>query len=223
MRELLALRQEEAQLLGYANFAEVSLGAEDGRVAAAGRSTSCATWPRAPRPMRERDLAELRDFARSELGLADLQSWDLAYASEKLKEARYAFSDQEVKQYFTEPKVLAGLFQHRRDAVRGEHPPRHARRCGTRACAFYRIERGGAQLVGQFYLDPYARTGKRGGAWMDDVRGRWLRPNGRAADAGRAPGLQLRADGVDGKPRAAARTTTSPRCSTSSATACTTC
>ncbi|MEY4908229.1 MAG: hypothetical protein RL260_1947, partial [Pseudomonadota bacterium] len=115
------------------------------------------------------------EFAATELGLADLQSWDSAYASEKLKEARYAFSDQEVKQYFTEPKVLDGLFRIietlfevaiRPDTAPVWHP----------SVRFYRIERAG-QLIGQFYLDPYARSGKRPGAWMDDVKGRWLRPD----------------------------------------------
>ncbi len=99
------------------------------------------------------------------------------FVSEKLKEARYAFSDQEVKQYFTEPRVLEGLFRIvetlfevaiRPDTAPVWHP----------SVRFYRIERAG-ELVGQFYLDPYARPGKRSGAWMDDAVGRWARPEGR--------------------------------------------
>ncbi|GAB4564221.1 MAG: M3 family metallopeptidase [Rhizobacter sp.] len=175
MRELLQLRHEESQLLGYRNFAEVSM------VPKMADSPQQVTdflrdLSRRARPYAEKDLAELREFARSELGLADLQSWDIPFASEKLKEARYAFSDQEVKPYFTETKVLSGLFRIietlfevsiRPDTAEVWHP----------SVRFFRIERG-PQLVGQFYLDPYARTGKRPGAWMDDVRGRWARPEG---------------------------------------------
>jgi oligopeptidase A len=176
MREQIALRQEEAQLLGYRSFAEVSLVA---KMADSPQQVSefLRDLARRAKPYAERDLAELREFAAKELGLTELQSWDVPFASEKLKEARYAFSDQEVKQYFTEPKVLSGLFRIietlfevsiRPDEAEVWHP-------GVR---FFRIERG-ANLVGQFYLDPYARSGKRPGAWMDDVRGRWSRPEGR--------------------------------------------
>jgi oligopeptidase A len=177
MRELLALRQEEAQLLGHANYAEVSLVPKMAdsplQVADFLRDLS-----RRARAHAERDLAELRAFAAEQLALPDLQAWDLAYASEQLKQARYAFSDQEVKQYFTEPKVLAGLFDIvqrvfdvtiRPDDAPVWHPD----------VRFYRVERQG-KLLAQFYLDPYARTGKRPGAWMDDLRSRWRRPDGGA-------------------------------------------
>ena len=174
MAELLRLRQEEATLLGYPSYADVSLVPKMAE-SPAQVLTFLRDLARRARPYAERDLAELREFAATELGLTDLQSWDSAYASEKLKEARYAFSDQEVKQYFTEPKVLDGLFRIietlfevaiRPDTAPVWHP----------SVRFYRIERAG-QLVGQFYLDPYARPGKRPGAWMDDVKGRWLRPD----------------------------------------------
>ena len=174
MAELLRLRQEEATLLGYPSYADVSLVPKMAE-SPAQVLTFLRDLARRARPYAERDLAELREFAATELGLTDLQSWDSAYASEKLKEARYAFSDQEVKQYFTEPKVLDGLFRIietlfevaiRPDTAPVWHP----------SVRFYRIERAG-QLVGQFYLDPYARSGKRPGAWMDDVKGRWLRPD----------------------------------------------
>jgi oligopeptidase A len=175
MSELLKLRQEEASLLGYANFAEVSLVP---KMADSPQQVMdfLRDLAHRARPYAERDLQELRDFARDELNLPELQAWDIAYASEKLKQARYAFSDQEVKQYFTEPKVLEGLFHIietlfevsiRPDSAPVWHP----------SVRFFRIERG-TQLVGQFYLDPYARAGKRPGAWMDDVRGRWARPGG---------------------------------------------
>jgi len=175
MSKLLTLRQEEASLLGYANYAEVSLVPK-----MAHSPTQVLDFLRdlshRARPYAERDLNELREFAKTDLNLPDLQAWDVAFASEKLKQARYAFSDQEVKQYFTEPKVLEGLFRLietlfdvsvRPDSAPVWHP----------SVRFFRIERAG-QLVGQFYLDPYARPGKRPGAWMDDVRGRWARPEG---------------------------------------------
>jgi oligopeptidase A len=176
MKELLALRQEEAQLLGYRNYAEVSLVP---KMADSPQQVLdfLRDLAKRARPYAERDLAELRDFARTELGLDDLQSWDVPYASEKLKEARYAFSDQEVKQYFTEPKVLSGLFRIIETLFEVSIRPDTAEVWNPNV-RFFRIERG-AQLVGQFYLDPYARTGKRPGAWMDDVRGRWARPEGR--------------------------------------------
>ena len=174
IQNILKLRQEEAQLLGFANYAEVSLATKMAQSPAQVMVFLRDLAQRA-RPFAQRDVLELRQFAADHLGMTDPQAWDWAYIGEKLKEARYAFSEQEVKQYFTAPKVLAGLFKIvetlfevsiRREAAAVWHP----------AVEFYRIERNG-QLVGQFYLDPGARAGKRGGAWMDDVRARWLRPD----------------------------------------------
>ena len=197
MQEILALRQEEAALLGYANFGEVSVVPKMAESPAQVLHFLRDLAQRA-RPFAERDLADLRRFASEQLQLDDPQSWDWPYVTEHLKEARYAFNEQEVKQYFPASKVLAGLFkivetlfevQIQRDEAPVWHP----------AVEFYRIERAG-QLVGQFYLDKPARTGKRGGAWMDDARSRWLRP-----DTGRlqTPVAYLVcnfADGVNGKP-----------------------
>lgn len=188
MRELLALRQEEARLLGYPNFAALSVVPKMADSAAQVTAFLRDLAVRA-RPFAERDLAELRDFARTELDLPELKAWDLAFASERLKQQRYAFNDQEVKQYFTEPKVLDGLFRIvetlfevdiREDHAEVWHP----------SVRFFRIERrradqadhkdstNGNELIGQFYLDLHARPGKRSGAWMDEVRGRWARPDG---------------------------------------------
>ncbi len=195
--EILALRQEEARLLGYRNFAEVSLVAKMAESPAQVVEFLRQLAARA-RPYAERDVADLRAFAAEHLDLREPQAWDWSYIGEKLKEARYAFSEQEVKQYFTAPKVLAGLFkiietvfevQIRRDSA----PVWHER------VEFYRIERGG-ELVGQFYLDPCARAGKRGGAWMDDVRARWKRPDGLGLQTPVAHLVCNFADGVDGKP-----------------------
>ncbi len=175
MREILALRQEEAQLLGHANYALLSLVPK-----MAGSPAQVIGFlrdlARRARPQAERDLAELRAFAQRELGLPDLQAWDMAYASERLQQQRYAFSAQEVRQYFTEGKVLAGLF--RVVETLFEVAIREARAAVWHpSVRFFRIERGG-ELVGCFYLDLHARAGKRSGAWMDEVRGRWARPDG---------------------------------------------
>jgi oligopeptidase A len=174
VREILALRREEARLLGYQNFGEVSLVQ---KMAESPKQVVqfLRDLAHRARPHALRDVADMRSFAGEHLGLADPQAWDWPYVGEKLKEARYSFSEQEIKQYFPAPKVLAGLFKIietlfevaiRRDYAPAWHP----------AVEFYRIEREG-KLVGQFYLDPSARSGKRGGAWMDDVRARWLRPD----------------------------------------------
>ena len=182
IRELLELRQEEATLIGYANAAELSLVP---KMADSPEQVIefLRDLARRARPGAQRDLAELREFARTELGLADLQAWDMPFASERLKERRFAFSDQEVKQYFTEPKVLDGLFRIietvfevriQRDSAPAWHPE----------VSFYRIERAAAEgdaaptLVGHFFVDLHARSGKQSGAWMDSVRSRWLRPEG---------------------------------------------
>jgi len=176
MQELLQLRAEEAALLGYANYAEMALvpkmAATPDTVLRFVRDLGLRARPHA-----EKELAELRDFAARELGLHDLQAWDRAYVSEKLKEARYAFSSQEVKQYFTEPRVLEGLFRLVETlfgvAIRASSAP-----VWHETVRHYRVWRGSTP-VAAFYLDTYARAGKRSGAWMDDSRGRWRRPEGR--------------------------------------------
>jgi oligopeptidase A len=171
MREIVALRHEEALLLGYANFAEVSLAPKMASTPAEVIAFLRDLAARA-RPFAERDLAELREFAAG----APLEAWDVAYWSEKLKEARYAFSDQTVKQYFTAPKVVAGLFSiiERLFDVKITEASASVWHDTVK---FYELRRGG-QLIATFYLDLYARAGKRPGAWMDDVRSRWLKPSG---------------------------------------------
>ena len=197
MQEILALRLEEAILLGYNNFGEVSV------VAKMAKSpdevvTFLRDLARRARPFAEQDVADLRAFAASKLGLANPQPWDYAYIGEKLKEERYAFSEQEVKQYFTAPKVLAGLFRIIETLFEVELHKDSAP-VWKPGVDFYRIERKG-QLVGQFYLDQPARTGKRGGAWMDDVRARWLRPDTGKLQTPVAHLVCNFAEGVGGKP-----------------------
>ncbi|MEY4470514.1 MAG: Oligopeptidase, partial [Pseudomonadota bacterium] len=198
IQEILALRQEEARLLGFDNYAQVSvvpkMAESPEKVISFLRDLATKA-----RPFAEKDLADLRAFASQELGLnGTLNAWDVPYVSEKLKETRYSFSEQEVKQYFTAPKVLAGLFKIIETLFEVEIRPDQAP-VWHPAVAFYRIERQG-QLVGQFYLDPPARSGKRGGAWMDDVRGRWQRPD---TDQLQTPVAHLVcnfAEGVNGQP-----------------------
>jgi oligopeptidase A len=167
MDEIVKLRGEEAQLLGFANFGELSLASKMANSPQQVVEFMRELAQRA-RPFAEKDLAELREFARAELGIDDLQSWDVGYASEKLREQRYAFSEQEVKQYFPEDAVLPGMFRlvetlYGLQIKPGRAPVWHDE------VRFFDIRNAQDQLVGQFYLDLYARNSKRGGAWMDDV------------------------------------------------------
>jgi oligopeptidase A len=175
MRELLELRHEEAGLLGYATYADSALVTKMARSSAEvlGFVRDLA---RRARPFAEKELAELRAFASAALGLAELEPWDRAYASEQLKQARYAFSSEEVRQYFTEPTVLKGLFQlietlFEVEIREADAPTWHE------SVRYHTLSRGGEVIAG-FYLDLHARAGKQQGAWMNDCRGRWRRPEG---------------------------------------------
>ena len=164
--QILALRAEEARMLGYRHFADVSLVPKmaESTEQVLGFLRELAVKAK---PFAERDLAELKAFAKDELGLDPLEPWDVAYASEKLRVARYAFSEQEVKEYLPEPKVLQGLFgvveKLYQVAIKPDTGP-----VWHPDVRFFRIERDG-QLIGQFYLDLYARDTKKGGAWMDSA------------------------------------------------------
>jgi oligopeptidase A len=174
--EILKLRREQAQLLGCANFAELSLVTKMARTPQEVLDF-LRDLARRARPHAERDLAELREFAARELRLADLQPWDIGYASERLREARYAYSALELKQYFPEPRVLEGLFRALETLFALRIAPDRAPLWHPEA-KFYRISAAAdGRLVGQFYLDLYARDHKQGGAWQDDARAR----RGRAA------------------------------------------
>jgi oligopeptidase A len=175
MREILALKQEEAQLLGHPTYAELSLVPKMARTPSEVQAFLRDLAQRA-RPHAERDLGALRSFAAERLGITDLQAWDLAFVREQQKQSLYAFSDDEVKQYFTEPRVLAGLFDIVQTVFEVTIQPDQAP-VWHESVRFYRVERDG-RLLAQFYLDPYARAGKQPGAWMTDVRERWARPDG---------------------------------------------
>ena len=164
---IVPLRRELARLLGYQDFAEVSL------VPKMAKSSSQVLaflddLARRARPFAEKDVDELREFSKAELNIADLQAWDVAYASEKLRAKRYSFSDQEVKQYFPEDVVVRGLFRVAETLYQVKiqeakapvwHPDVH----------FFEVRDSSGAAIGQFYMDLYARETKRGGAWMDDA------------------------------------------------------
>lgn len=202
MKEILALRQEEAQLLGFEHYAALSLAPKMAPHAESVLQLMQDLAQRA-RPYALRDVAEMRAFAREHLGLDDPQAWDWTFISERLKEARYAYSEQDIKRYFQVPRVLDGLFKMVERLfgvpIRADHAP-----VWHDSVRFYRVERRDAQgqthRVGQFYLDPEARSGKRGGAWMNDVRGRWLRPDTGAVQTPVAHMVCNFAKGQDGKP-----------------------
>jgi len=164
---IVELRRELAHLLGYRTYAEVSLVPKMAETPEQVLSFLDDLARRA-RPFAEKDAAELRDFARTELGLDPLESWDVAYASEKLRVKRYSFSDQEVKQYFPEPVAVQGLFRVAETLYGIRIAPAQAR-TWHEDVKFYEIRDHGGSLVGQFYMDLYARDTKRGGAWMDDA------------------------------------------------------
>ena len=171
IERIMALRHEAARLLGFANTAEESLATK-----MAPSADTVIAFLRdlvaKARPMAERDLAELRAFARSELGLAELEPWDIGYASEKLRMARYALAEEELKPYFPLPAVMDGLFAivHRVLGVgfraRDEVDTWHA------DARYYDLVDADGRVFAGAYVDLYARTGKRGGAWMDVCRTR---------------------------------------------------
>ena len=170
MQELIALRQERARLLGLDSHAHVSLAPKMARDPdqVIGFLHELA---KAARPAAARELGQLRSFARDELRLATLEAWDLPFVGECLRQARYAFSEDEVKRYFSVDQVLDGLLGLARRLFgirieRAELPVWHD------SVHAYRVWRKGQEL-GVFYLDLYARPGKRSGAWVNGLQPRW--------------------------------------------------
>jgi len=167
----LRLRDEEARMLGFANYASLSIAPKMANTISE-VNQFLADIAKKSKPFAQKDWDELQAFANTEL-----QPWDIPYYSEKLKQARYSFSENELKQYFPLPKVLEGLFGviqtlfgvkiHQADL-----PTWHA------DVQSFSVSNEYGEIVAYFYLDPYARPGKRGGAWMDDARGRRELANG---------------------------------------------
>ena len=165
--DILKLRREAARLLGYASHAVVSLIP---KMAKSPQEVLGFLENLADKamPFARRDFAELTQFTAAELGLENLQAWDIAYASEKLRAKRYDFSDQELKQYFPEDKVLEGMFRVV-DRIFGIRIVADATQTWDPSVYFFRVLSAEGNTVGQFYLDLYARETKRGGAWMDEA------------------------------------------------------
>jgi oligopeptidase A len=167
MDRILALRHEAARLLGFDNYAERSLATKmaESPDQVMGFLTDLAERSR---PAAERELEELTTFTDEHYGHPDLQAWDIPYFSEKLRQQKYAISQEELKPWFPEPRVVSGLFAiverlyglqiEAVDGVDTWHKDVH----------FYRIRDAAGELRGEFYLDLYARQHKRGGAWMDE-------------------------------------------------------
>lgn len=176
MIDQLRLRDEEARMLGFANYAALSLAPKMARDVAE-VDTFLNDFAQRAKPFAQKDWLELQEFGRQSLGLQTIEPWDMAFVSERLKQARYAFSENELKQYFPLPKVLEGLFKViqtlfsvsiRSASLPTWHP----------SVQSFEIQNNLQQTIAYFYLDPYARPGKRGGAWMDDARGRRVFSNG---------------------------------------------
>ncbi|MCE0733844.1 oligopeptidase A [Halomonas sp. G15] len=168
MEEILALRHELAELLGFATYADYSLETKMAESPAEAQAFLEDLARRAVPQARE-EFAELEAFARQRLGMAELAPWDIGYASEKLREERHAINEEQLRPYFPAPQVVDGLFRvvERLFGVtfaEDESAPRY-----HPDVRFFRIMEQGEPIAG-FYLDLYAREGKRGGAWMDECR-----------------------------------------------------
>ena len=165
--DILKLKKEEAVTLGFNNYAELSLAT---KMADSPKQVTefLDTLAKRAKPYAERDMEELTAYAKN-LGIADMQSWDVSYVSEKLREEKYAFSDQEVKQYFPENKVLDGLFKVT-ETIFGVQVQKAESPLWHQDASFYQIRDSSSKhLIAYFYLDLYARKNKRGGAWMDEA------------------------------------------------------
>jgi len=174
--EILALRHELAVLLGFENYAGYSL------------ATKMADKPEQvmlflqdladkARPQAQQEFAELQAYARDNFGVSELNPWDVGYYGEKLRQHRYAISQEELRPWFPVDQVIGGMFDvvqrlygieiHTVEQVDSWHDD----------VRFYEISQDG-KAIGRFYLDLYARADKRGGAWMDECRVRRLAENG---------------------------------------------
>ena len=178
MQDILQLRREEAQLLGYATYADLSLAtkmAENPQAVL----TFLEDLAQRSKPFAEQEFAEIQAFAREHYDLEQVKVWDVPYISEKIKQARFDFSEEDLKLYFPADRVIEGLFSlvqqlfgiHIQQVTEGVdlwHPD----------VRFYHVYDKQGQLQAKFYLDLYTRQHKRGGAWMSDFCGRFQRAEG---------------------------------------------
>jgi oligopeptidase A len=170
IEEILALRYESSKLLGFKNFAEMSLVTKMAKSSEEVISFLMDLANKA-KPFALKDMDELKSFSKT-LNIEKLEAWDVAYVSEKLRQAKYSFSENEVKQYFPEHRVLNGLFKvveaiFKLKIIKSDAPTWH------KDVSFYSIKNEDDELIGQFYFDLYARNHKRGGAWMDEAISRY--------------------------------------------------
>ena len=168
--DILRLRHEEAQMLGIENYAALSLVPKMASSVNEVRQFLKEFAQRA-HPSALKDLEELQSFSKTELGLDHLEPWDISFASEKLKQAKYLFSENEVKQYFPIDSVLKGLFHVIQTIFQVQIEPSKLPVWHSDVQSFSLKNQHG-EIISHFYLDAYARNSKRGGAWMDDARGR---------------------------------------------------
>ncbi len=177
MEEILALRHESAQLLGYPNYAERSLETKmaDSPQRVIGFLHDLA---QRAKPVAEQELQALQDFAREHYGIDKLQPWDTACYSEKLRQHTFDISQEELKPYFPETRVIPGMFEVVKRLYGLSIQEVEGIDCWHKDVRFFDIYDDDNELRGQFYLDLYARENKRGGAWMDDCVGRKRNPDG---------------------------------------------
>jgi len=174
MAEILQLRQEQAKALGFSTAAELSLASKMAKSPEQVMAFLLDLAKKA-RPFAEQDVAELKAFAKTHLSLEAMESWDVSYVSEKLRQKKFSFSEDEVRQYFQVQHVLAGLFELVRELfgveLRESPEPDLSTYRWHPDVQLYSVIRG-AETIGYLFLDLYTRPTKRGGAWMDDSRGR---------------------------------------------------
>jgi oligopeptidase A len=175
--DILNRRHEEAKLLGFEHFAQLSL---ETKMASSAQQVVqfLSELTDKSKPFALKEFEQLKTYATTHLGLNDLAPWDVAYVSEKLKESQYSYSEQEVRQYFQAPKVLEGLFKKIESLFKVRVEPDTAPVWDPLVQFFKIVRVDSGQLVGQFYVDLYARANKRSGAWMDDARGRRVHDQG---------------------------------------------
>ena len=176
MGEILKLRQEEAALLGFDSYANLSL---DTKMADSPEQVIGFLDELAEKslPFAKKEFKELNEFAEKELGFSDLQAWDTGYASEKLKQERYAISDEDLKPYFAVDNVLKGLFELVEKLYKVSIKQNTAVTSWHDDVRFFEIFDESNNLKARFYLDLYARQHKRGGAWMADFCSRFKMDN----------------------------------------------
>ncbi|WP_018871626.1 M3 family metallopeptidase [Thioalkalivibrio sp. ALJ16] len=173
MVEILQLREEKAKLTGFAHYAERSLAT---KMATSAEQVEAflQDLARRARPRAERDLEELREFAREELDLPTLEAWDMAYAAEKMRERRLGLSQEMLKPYFPADRAINGLFGLVQRLFQVRFEADSTVETWHDDVRFYRIfDANGVERAG-FYFDLYARKNKRGGAWMDVCRNRFV-------------------------------------------------